>query len=148
LNQILCLIAFPLKETVSIYTGSVYHSNLLFEDLKVMMFPKLYMNAPLLNNFAHIVLAGVYGAASALLTFSISLYIRRNYIFNISVITVFMVLLSSLLHALQADDAIPVNVINAFVLGNLFYFSIFILIVCAISAALIYRKIKMDKDIL
>ena len=86
INQLFCLLGFPAKEAEPFWTRSVYETS-FFDDIERVAFPWLYMNAPLLNNLTFMLLAGVWGAASALMTYAISLYVRRNYLLSVSMAT-------------------------------------------------------------
>lgn len=77
LNQIYCLIAYPVTQTRTYLTGSIYDQYLNTEILHTPT-PGLYMNSPFLLNIAHIFFACFYGGAVALSGFALSLYICIN----------------------------------------------------------------------
>jgi hypothetical protein len=78
LNQLLCLIAFPTEKTMDFFTGNAYNNGLFHELSRGVKFPLLYMNNPGLLNVIHILYAGFYGACVALLSYTITLFFRKN----------------------------------------------------------------------
>lgn len=77
LNLLLCLIAFPIKAASPIETGSIYVTSLA-QEIQWVLFPKLYINYPILDTLVHIFLSGLIGASFAALSFTFTLYFQKN----------------------------------------------------------------------
>ena len=84
LNYAFCLTAQPRQEMLSVspaMTSSVYGAYFSTDipfQLSFMLFPGLYMNAPVLNMLLHIALLGIWCAGMALLTYPVSFFIHPN----------------------------------------------------------------------
>jgi hypothetical protein len=148
-NQILCLVAFPEKEVITFFDGSGYSEMNLSLDLERVVFPNLYMNAPLISNFIQFFMAGIYGACLAALSFTISLYIRKNFIFNIGIVTIATLAVSILAGAIQLPFLMIYLNLYAFNYdNNIFAFALFVLTITAINATLIIRYLRLKKDVI
>lgn len=79
-NQILCIIAFPLERSRDIVFANPYQQTLLIE-LKNAPSPVLLMNQPGMRNILHAMFAGLYGASIGVFGFSLSLFIRKSRVF-------------------------------------------------------------------
>ena len=77
LNQIYCLIAFP-APNIYFEASTSYYDNPLTYAIRAPFFYQIAVNHPLLNNFLHIALLGVYGSLFGILTVGLSLYIKSN----------------------------------------------------------------------
>lgn len=77
INLLLCLIAFPIKAASPTETGSIYVTSLA-KEIQWVLFPRLYMNYPVLNTITHIFLSGLIGANFAALSFTLTLYFQKN----------------------------------------------------------------------
>lgn len=86
-NQLFCLLGFPAKAAESSWSGSIYETTLA-DDVENVLFPNLYMNAPFLNNLVVMLFAGLWGAATALVTYAFSLYVRKNYFLTVGMAAV------------------------------------------------------------
>ena len=84
LNYALCLTAQPRQEMLSVspaMTSSVYGAYFSTDVpvcLSLMLFPGLYMNAPIINMLVHIALIGIWCAGMALLTYAVSFFVHPN----------------------------------------------------------------------
>ena len=98
-NQLFCILGFPTKSAEFSWGRSVYETN-FFNDVSRVPFPSLYMNVPFLNNLIVMLFAGLWGAASALVTYAVSLYIHKNYILTVGAATLINLLITLIAIAL------------------------------------------------
>lgn len=85
LSGILGFLAVPIKETqpemsTSLYarlTDGQYWLPYSYEQ-DYILFPSLYLNAPILDFLAHVALVGLYGIGLALLVYGISLFFHKS----------------------------------------------------------------------
>lgn len=97
-NLFYCLIAYPLKP-FEMGGGVVYNQLQNNIELNYTLFDALYLNHPVLDTLAHIGLIGCFGMDMALITYGISLYVRRNAIIPLVLPTVASLVLVLLLSA-------------------------------------------------
>lgn len=77
------VLAVPVKEVEPILTISLYEESstaLYAREAGHMLFPSLYLNAPMLDYLAHVLLIGLYGMGLGLLAYGISFFFHKNQI--------------------------------------------------------------------
>lgn len=87
-NQIICLIAYPLEGSCDVFLKSAYDQMSLYEQIQNALFPLLHMNHPYLNNFMHMLLIGIFGSTVALLTYTSSLLWFKSRLQQFAVISI------------------------------------------------------------
>lgn len=96
LDQLFCLLAYPLASADNAFHLSAYEHS-MYDEIVNAHFPDLHMNAPYLNNLAHILLNGLYGGVLGFLTFAISLHTKRGRIVVLSSTTILTLVMYILL---------------------------------------------------
>ena len=150
INQLLCLIAYPLKEFSSYYTGSVYDIQVA-DELRRVIFPNLYMNSPLMSNIIQVFFVGVFGAVSGILSYAITLHYQKNYLIAVGSTTILNLILLFGFQLIGLQLLTPYEYFNAspYTQGrNPYFFLGMMIALMLISSFLIVKKIRRKKDIL
>ncbi|MDR0671123.1 MAG: hypothetical protein LBF64_02310 [Oscillospiraceae bacterium] len=164
INQMFTLLAapFPVYGIFSngVYPGHAGRRGLGVESFGVtlhVMFPGLYMNAPLLDALVHMGLFGLFGAAMGLLSYAVSLFCRKNLVITLAapavLALVYLLLMNvsglgilvvqSVLHAAPAFSR-NVHFSEQKTIGCILQLLLFF----AAGFVLLHRKIKKCGDIL
>lgn len=103
LNLGFSFVAYRFSE-YGLFVDHVYTSAAFFERVNDVLFPGLYMNKPLGFAFLIIVLYGLYGVLMAMLSYSITLYYRKNIAIAMATTTVISFGSVLLLQILDRDE--------------------------------------------
>lgn len=156
LNYLLCLAAVPRETLLSVspaMTSSVYGN--YFQDiipffLSEMLFPSLYLNAPILNMLLHILLIGLFCAGMALLTYAVSLYFHPNAVVVAIFPSLAVAVLYLLLGVLGKSEWIAVNLLQLksenVTLSSFLIIGLALTLLLLLSMGLLLMKVKADKD--
>jgi len=145
-NQIFTLIAFPLHNMNSVFSPDAYQ--LTFQEVNSALFPKLYMNAPYINNLAHILLIGIYGMVLSSVTYAFSLFFKKNRIAVVActaiLISIYLFVTANMSASLAVSNYLTSAPITIGV--NLYFFLISLTVVLIISAAVLWIKCAKFRD--
>ncbi len=112
-NELICLAAFPYYNHNS-FTGQGYSGEPFpAEFVQASLFPTLFLQSPYLNNLAHILMAGIWGALLGLMTYSISLFVHKNRIAVLFATTIVITVYSFLAENFAGAYAVS-NYISSF----------------------------------
>ena len=155
LNYALCLAAQPRQEMLSVspaMTSSVYGAYFSRDvpfHLSSMLFPGLYMNAPIINMLLQVVLIGRWCAGMALLTYAVSFFVHPNAVVVAVLPSLAAAVLYILLGAIGKSSWIAVDLMRlkaSFPIQNGAVIVLVTLILpFLISAVLLHRKIKGEE---
>lgn len=151
LQYIICMIFMPEGDIYYLWF-SVYDSLESYNDMVIntTVFPNLYMNHQDLSVFIHIALCGAWTMGLAMLTYTISLYFRKNIVITLTASTIFNIIYMLVMDILGLAYLIP---------GNYFYpgsgtsgtnfiaFVIVLAVLILINIALLTIKLVTRKDI-
>lgn len=118
LNYLLCLAAVPRQGILSVspamYSGvyTDYFQNFVPGILSEMLFPSLYLNAPVLNMLLHFLLIGLFCGAMALLTYAVSLYYHPNAVVVAILPSLATAVLYLILGALRKSEWIAIDLLQ------------------------------------
>ena len=148
-NQLLAAIAFPWKGVEPRVSGTVYEASIA-DDLRGLVFPRLYMNAPVLYNLVIMFMAGVWGAVTALLAYAISLYFRKNLITVLGSVTLLNAVVSLGLSVVSARAVLllpsPYLFADPYMTRSVWGFVGGVAVCLCAAVALIAYKIKKGRD--
>jgi hypothetical protein len=77
LNLLFCLLAYPFPQG-GVFSEEAYNPVAIATAIDRTLFTSLYLNHPLWDAFAHIFFVGIFGMVMALLSYSITLFFRKN----------------------------------------------------------------------
>ena len=118
LNYLLCLAAVPRQGILSVspamYSGvyTDYFQNFVPGILSEMLFPSLYLNAPVLNMLLHFLLIDLFCGAMALLTYAVSLYYHPNAVVVAILPSLATAVLYLILGALRKSEWIAIDLLQ------------------------------------
>lgn len=151
INLILSLLAYPLP-AYGLLTDGVYD---LYPDhfatMQKVLFPELFLNQPILHALLIIFLIGIYGALMGLLSYSITLYFRKNMATTMLLTTVLSFASVFLLNVLRLSDwniHYHLTVNYSCNTGMLEIVAIEFLILFLINVGMIAGKVIVNKDVL
>ncbi len=150
INQLLCQIAYPLHE-IRVDPGYYLPFNLEYEQSR-LSYPGLYYNRPLVYNYLHILLVGIYGATLGLVSFIFSLFYKKhNKLVMLSFSTIYSFIIALFAITINMND----YVIMYYLLGqptikgvnimNFYYMIAFLLLP---GILLLFYRIRVERDIL
>ncbi len=155
LNYAFCLTAQPRQEMLSVspaMTSSVYGAYFSTDipfHLSFMLFPGLYMNAPVLNMLLHIVLIGIWCAGLGMLTYAVSFFIHPNAAVVAVLPSLATAVLYILLGAIGKSSWIVVDLLSLKssvpIQGGAVIVSVTLTLPFLISAVLLHRKIAGEE---
>lgn len=149
------ILAVPVKEVeplLSMYLYEESSATLYARETGHMLFPSLYLNAPMLDYLAHLLLIGLYGVALGLLAYGISFFFHKNQIvlLLLPMIISFTGLLS--LYALKLDNYAVMSYFFTSALTsispNIFQFLGILLGFLLLDCLLIVAGVRKDRDVL
>lgn len=115
LNGLFAVLAVPIKEVAPLVSFNLYGNNSALYSYETghMLFPTLYLNFPMLNYLAHLMLIGLYGIGLALLTYGISFFYHKS--------KVMLILLPMIIHFVifilqTAFQLVQYNIVSYFLL--------------------------------
>lgn len=163
ISQMFTLLAAPFPAH-GIFSNGVYpgHDRGGF-DVKTfgvtmhVLFPRLYMNAPLLDALAHVGLFGLFGAAMGLLSYAVTLFYRKNLVITLAAPAVLALAYLLLLNTTGLGILTVQSVLYTDLTYSLnIHFSqqrivgcmLQILVLLAVSFVLLHRKTRQRRDIL
>ena len=156
LNYLLCLAAVPRGKLLSVspsMTSSVYEN--YFQDkipysLSEMLFPSLYMNAPVLNMLLHILLIGLFCGMMALLTYTVSLYFHPNAVVVAILPSLAVAVLYLLIGVMGRSEWISVNLLQLrtedMTPAAFLVIGVSLVLPLLLSLGLLLMKVKVDRD--
>lgn len=144
-NQLLSLIPAPLKSCADITNWPSY----LFLPIKDMIFPNLFLYNPYLYNFLYMLIPALFGGIMALLSYSLSFYIKKSRLLVVSIVGILYVA-ENFLGSLLFDEGHSLfNYLFAFsfvkCLNENFFFS-FMILCFILSIGIIIIKNLLIKD--
>ena len=155
LNYALCLAVQPRQELLSVspaMTSSVYGAYFSTDipfQLSFMLFPGLYLNAPIVNMLLHVALIGIWCAGMALLTYAVSFFVHPNAVVVAVLPSLAAAVLYILLGAIGKSSWIAVDLLRlkaSFPIQNGAVIVLVTLILpFLISAVLLHRKINGEE---
>jgi hypothetical protein len=147
ISQLLAFLVFPIEGT---FAGHYNTPVFFFEGDGNILFPSLYYNYPYINNMVFALYASLWAGIMALLSFALSLVIRKNRLISIGIPTA-LALLSIFIVPLVFDSSMtyvyylyPNSAISGL---NPIYFALAPLVILVASAALIAWVINVKKDV-
>lgn len=148
-NLLLCCISFPLKGLEVGQGDGIY--GILWNTMFVnAQFPLLHMNAPILNDLAHIAMTGCYGMCIAEIGYCITLYYRRNRLTAVGLAGIISIILFVLLQSVSRNYVLAYYLPANDDMSELSFsiFAILILLITLFTMLAVWVKTKWQKDIL
>lgn len=151
LNLLFSLLAYPFP-AYGLSPNNAYSSGYYFARIRNrVLFPDLFLNNPLQHALYLILLIGIYGVLMALLSYSITLYFRKNIAVTMLLTTVLAFAVILILNIFGLSDwVLPLHLstdllfVNGDIKKILFEYSLLILL----NFSLMGTKLFFDKDVL
>lgn len=150
LNLEFSFIAYPMPK-YGVFGNDPYTWLRADFDLRNVLFPSLFMNAPLLNALVIIFFIGLYGVVMAVLTYSISLYFRKNIVVTMAITTVIALILILIFGSVGLSQWVLVSHLTThpfYSNGNISVFLLGMGFLILLNVILIWYKIVSRRDIL
>lgn len=150
ISQILAFLIFPINGTfANHFNNPVY----MYEGDGNLLFPSLTYNFPYLNNMVYALYASLWAGGAALLSFSISLLIRKNRLICLGIPTAISLLSWQIAPVLAGGKDCMTHFFYLYPFPSVpglsvQYFVIAPLVVLAASAVLIAVALRIKKDVL
>lgn len=145
LNQLLCLLVAPVTSMQSI-AGTPFNE---YESLSSLYFPGLFANSPYLYNFIFMLLPSAVGGLFALLSYSVSLFVKK-YRFFVLTIPAMLYVVSGYVVALGGRPEFTIGYmidpIPAVYHMRFIYLAVLMLILLAVNTGAVIYKIMLKRD--
>lgn len=152
LQYIMCMLTVPSGNILHSFTMSAYKWDFCNDIITTtVLFPELYINYPDLSVFVHIAICGLWMMGMTMLTYTISLYFRKNIIITMVLSSAINLIYTLILDALNLHYLTPTIYFFPGHGAQKAGFTAFIImwgILMLINVLLLTFKLKNKKDIL